>query len=97
MTRDCGNCANRGDVSKCELAKGHAPDSASVLTCEHLYPSKFTRLCKDCPPHTQAVCKDVFDRFWRDKSWGGAGCRHPIDDFVDKWHPAVEMPPPPME
>ena len=94
--RDCDNCSNRGDASKCELAKGHAHDSNSVLTCELLYPSKFTRLCITCSPHTKAVCKQVFKRLWIDKSWGGIGCRSPIDDYVQKWHPETQ-PPPPME
>ena len=101
MSRDCDNCSNRGDASKCELAKGHSPDSTSVLTCEHLYPARFTRLCRDCPTATFKACRHVFGRLWRDKSWGGVGCRHPeqIDDYAAKWMPSEaaqsEMPPPP--
>ena len=93
---DCENCANRGNAEKCAIARGHAPDSNAALTCENLYPQNFARLCKDCPPHTRAICRNVFGKFHEDKSWGGVGCRHHIDDYVQKHHQEIP-PPPPME
>lgn len=93
--RDCDNCARLG-TENCRIRQGYAIGSNEVESCPHLYPARFARLCSDCTPHNQRICRSVFGKLWSDKSWGGVGCRHPIDDYVNRWHP-LTVPPPPAE
>ena len=50
------------------------------------------RRCGECPPWTQTVCRHAFGKYWNDKSSGGEGCDHPLDDVAEEWRKAGWTP-----
>lgn len=57
------------------------------------------RKCSKCPEWTRTVCKHAFAERWNEKSHGGDGCDHPLDDVAEAWRkngwlPQAEPQPP---
>lgn len=43
----------------------------------------YARICRDCPDETRNECRRRFKgALWWDKSHGGVGCAHPIDEHT---------------
>ena len=51
------------------------------------------RKCSECPEWTRTVCKHAFAERWNEKSHGGEGCDHPLDDVAEAWRKAGWTPP----